>query len=177
MKLNFKRQAGATLMELMMSVAIIAGISIAAMAFYNSTSNANKVQEAVSGLTAMTSVIRNQYSTQGNYEGISADIVMKFGNVPETLLVRNGTTPLNLKHPWNSAGNAVNIAPAQDQSANDSFSITFAKIPSGSCNDFVSKTYRHFNSTKVGSTTVSGVTSITNACGTGNDVDVTFTTR
>lgn len=177
MKLNFQRQAGATLIEIIMVVALIAIITIGALVYYNTAQDGSRVQESVGNITALSAVIRNQFSTQGDYNGISETVVMKFGGVPESMLVRTGTTPKNLKHPWNNGTGAVTVSPATTTATDDSFEITLVKIPAKLCNDLVSKTYRHFLKTEVGSTAVSSVATIAGACGTSGDVNVSFTAR
>ncbi|WOF81398.1 type 4 pilus major pilin (plasmid) [Pseudomonas sp. FeN3W] len=183
MKLNFQRQAGATLIEIIMVVALIAIITVGALVYFNSAQDASNVSEAVSGLTAMSAVVRNQYSTQGDYSGISQDVVMRFGNVPENMLVRTGGAssgaPTHLKHPWNNANGAVAIGVDTINIANDAFKITLTKVPAKLCTDLVTKTYRHFQKVVVGSTTVTNVSTATTACGIGNTTtaDISFTQR
>ena len=95
MQLNFKRQAGATLIEIIMVVALIAIITIGALTYYNSANQSTKVQETVTGLTSLTSVIRNQFSSQGHYLGLDEQVVASFGNVPKTMRVDDTS---ELKH-------------------------------------------------------------------------------
>ncbi len=177
MKLNFKRQAGATLIEIIMVVALIAIITIGALVYYNSAQDGSRVSEAVAGVTALSAVVRNQFSTQGNYTGVTAGVVMQFGGVPESLIVRNGTTPVNLKHPWNNANGSVTINPATTTGADDSFEITFLQVPAKICNDLVSKTYRHFLRAEVNNAPVTSVATITAACGTAGNVSISLTQR
>lgn len=178
MKLNFHRQAGATLIEVIMVVALIAIITIGALVYFNTAQDASRVQTAVGNVTALSSVIRNQYSTQGTYVGISAAVVTQFGGVPENMVLRNASgAPTHMTHPWNTASGAVAVDPATTVTANDSFEITLTSIPATICNDLVSKTYRHFLITKVGTTTVNDVASITTACGTTGERSVSFTQR
>lgn len=177
MKLNFKRQAGATLIEIIMVVALIAIITIGALVYYNSAQDGSRVSEAVAGVTALSAVVRNQFSTQGNYNGVSETVVMRFGGVPESLIVRNGANAVNLKHPWNNAAGSVTVAAAQTTAPEDSFRITFNQVPAAICNDLLSKTYRHFLRTEVGTAVVASVAAITNACGAAGNVNVSFTQR
>ena len=177
MKLNFQRQAGATLIEIIMVVALIAIITIGALVYYNTAQDGSRVQEAVGNVTALSAVIRNQFSTQGDYAGITQDVVMRFGGVPESMLVKNGAVPRNLKHPWNNAVGAVTVSTATTTATDDSFEVTLTAIPAKLCNDLVSKTYRHFLKTEVGSTAVNSVATISAACGTSGNVNVSFTAR
>lgn len=176
MKLNFQRQAGATLIEIIMVVALISIITIGALVYYNTAQQGSKVSEAVSGITALSAVIRNQFSTQGSYTGITSEVVAKFGGVPESLTVKTGTTP-TLRHPWNAATTSIDIVTEDITASADGFKITLKSVPANVCADLVNKTYRHFIEVHVGSTLIEGVATSATACGTGDDVDISFTQR
>jgi Tfp pilus assembly protein PilE len=181
MKLNFRRQAGATLLETMMVVALMAVITIGALVYFNSASESSKVQEATAGLTALSSVLRNQFATQGDYTGLNETLAMKFGNVPESMLVRTGAgaaaVPTRFKHPWNQAAGAVTISVATTNVANDSYKISYADVPAASCVDLLTKTYRHFDAVTAGTTAVTSVATAVSGCGTNGDVDISWTAR
>lgn len=178
MKLNFQRQAGATLIEIIMVVALMAIITIGALVYYNSAQDSSRVQTAVGNVTSLSAVVRNQYSTQGNYAGVTQAVVMMFGGVPENMIVRTAAgAPTHMVHPWNNSNAAVTVAVDTTTTANDSFRITFVGVPAAICNDLVSKTYRHFLVTRVGTTVVNSVATITTACGSTGDVSVSFTQR
>ncbi|MDT8925001.1 type 4 pilus major pilin [Pseudomonas taiwanensis] len=182
MKLNFRRQAGATLIETMMVVALMAVITIGALVYFNSANESSKVQEATASLTALTSVIRNQFATQGDYTGLTADVAMRFGNVPENMLVRSGTggasgTASRFRHPWNQNTGAVTIAPDTTNVANDSFTVTFTKVPAATCVDLMTRTFRHFDKAVAGTTTVTTVAQATSGCGSSGDVSMSWTAR
>jgi type II secretory pathway pseudopilin PulG len=141
MQLNFKRQAGATLIEIIMVVALMAIITIGALTYYNSASQSSKVQETVTTLTALTSMIRNQFSAQGNYTGLDEVVVAAFGNVPKTMRVDDTT---DLKHPWSSAANAVKIGPMNGAGTASEFYVQLADLPTRACTDIVTKTFKSF---------------------------------
>ena len=182
MKLNFRRQAGATLIETMMVVALMALITIGALVFFNSANESNKVREATASLTALSSVIRNQFVTQGDYTGLTESVAMRFGNVPESMLIRSGTggasgTASRFRHPWNQNTGAVTIAPATTNVLDDSFTITFTKVPAATCVDLMTNTFRHFDKAVAGTTTVTTVAQATTGCGTTGDVTMAWTSR
>lgn len=178
MKLNFQRQAGATLIEIIMVVALISIITIGALVYYNTAQQGSKVSEAVAGVTALSAVIRNQFSTQGSYTGITSPVVAKFGGVPESLIVKaSDTSAPTLRHPWNSSATAVAIATETITAAGDGFKITLAEVPANVCADLVNKTYRHFVRVDVGGTEITGVASSATACGTSGNVSISFVQR
>jgi Tfp pilus assembly protein PilE len=141
MQLNFKRQAGATLIEIIMVVALMAIITIGALTYYNSASQSSKVQDVVTTLTSLTSMIRNQFASQGNYTGLDEQVVASFGNVPKTMRVDDTT---ELKHPWSSAANAVLIGPINGAGTASEFYIQLADLPTRACTDIVTKTFKSF---------------------------------
>lgn len=148
MQLHFQRQAGATLVEIIMVVALISIITVGALNYFNSASESSRVQEGVSNLTSISSVIRNQFATQGDYNGLTEEMLSRSSNLPSTL---KSTTPNHLRHPWGSGADDVDISPS---TGNGSFEITYEGIPSGACVDLVSKTFKNFESIDVGGTVV-----------------------
>ncbi|MHD0644559.1 type 4 pilus major pilin [Pseudomonas aeruginosa] len=158
MKLQFSRQAGATLIEIIMVVALIALITIGALTYYNSANQSNKIQQTISNITSLSSAIRNQFATQGDYNGITEAVVYSFANVP---VMMKGATAGQLVHPWDQSNAAITIATA---SPYDTFSIGLAQIDSQTCTDIASKIYRHYDKVAVGATTISNVATAQSAC-------------
>lgn len=154
MQLHIKRQTGATLIEIIMVVALIAIITIGALTYYNSASESSKVQEAVGGLTGLSAVIRNQFQSQGDYQGLTEALVFRSTNVPVNM--KSVVNTDNLRHPWSQTAAAVLVAPAASPYAN--FTITFAELPRGACVEITSKVYKSFTSMTVNGTTVTPTT-------------------
>jgi type II secretory pathway pseudopilin PulG len=184
MQLNFRRQAGATLIEIIMVVALIAIITIGALTYFNSASESSKVQETITGLTAMSSAVRNQFNSQGHYSGITSSVVARFGNVPKTM--RRDDTDF-LKHAWNTNNSAVDITPITTVSAGTAshFSIRLNAVPARVCMDLVTKTYKSFVVNVGGvpnpdTPTITTIAQANTACGTGGEgasVDIFFASR
>src|SRR5690606_27831754 len=105
--------------------------------------------------------------------------VIKFGNIPETILVRDASgNPTRLRHPWNTGAGAFTITPiAKFGATDDAFNVTLTKIPAKICADLVTKTYRHFVEVQVNTAKVSNVADITTKCGTSGEVSVSFIQR
>jgi type II secretory pathway pseudopilin PulG len=174
MQLHFQRQAGATLVEIIMVVALISIITVGALNYFNSASESSRVQEGVSNLTSISSVIRNQFATQGDYDGLTEEMLSRSSNLPSTL---KSTTANHLRHPWGSQATAVTIAPS---TGNGSFVLTYVGIPSGACVDLVSKTFKNFETIDIGTTAItpdmSGpAASISTACSASDPVTIAFT--
>jgi len=169
---NFKKQAGATLMEMTMVVGVIAIISIAGIAYYNSVNNGNQIKDEVNNVNSLSASIRNMFNTQGNFTGLSNEVILKSSTFPDRMRVANDTT--SIKHSWANAG--VIVAPITYDSPDDRFTITYQEIPERSCTDLVSNTYRHFISVTVGNTIVDGSASAATAC-SGDVNEIIFETR
>lgn len=139
---GYKKQAGATLLELTMVVGIIAVISIAAISYYNTVNNANKVKDEVNNINSLSASIRNMFNSQGSYEGLENKIILKSSSFPDRMRV-NQTDFVNIKNSWLNAG--VTVASTNIMgTAHDGFTITYTGVPQKSCFDLLSQTIRHY---------------------------------
>ncbi|MGD1524395.1 type 4 pilus major pilin [Vibrio owensii] len=169
---NFKKQAGATLMELTMVVGIIAIISIAGISYYNMVNNGNKIKDEVNNLNSLSAAVRNMFNTQGNYTGLTNQVILKSSTFPDRMRIAgNGN---HIKHSWLNDG--VDVAPKSASSTDDRFTVTYKDVPQDACSDLVSNTYRHFISVKVGSTQVTGAATAATACSSATN-DIVYETR
>lgn len=176
MQLNLRRQAGATLIEIIMVVALIAIITIGALTYFNSASESSKVQESVSGLTGITAVIRNQFASQGDYNGLTEQVAFRSTNVPVTM--KSSVNTDHLRHPWSQTAAAVTLVPAA--SPFDSFDIRFSELPQGACVEITSKVYKSFERLSVNGTAITpttGAATASVACVAGNANYIVFTQR
>jgi Tfp pilus assembly protein PilE len=174
MQLNFKRQAGATLMEIIMVVALIAVITIGALTYFNSASESSKVQESVASLTGISAVVRNQFQSQGDYNGLTESLLFRSTNIPVS--VKSTVNVDQLRHPWSQTAASVLVAPAGSPFA--TFTITFAELPRGACVEITSKVYKSFESMTVNGTSVTPATGAATAslsCTDTNTNVLTFT--
>lgn len=156
------RQAGFSLLEIVMVAGIIIVLSVAAIVAYQSAQQATNMNTAVSNLNSLTASIRNTFATQGDYTGLTNAVVLSSNSLPENMRVSAaGTT---IKSPF--ANDGVDVAPANvGGTANDGFKITFKNVTGRQCQDFVNKMYRHYETVQAGSTTVTSVATAASACG------------
>lgn len=174
MQLNFKRQAGATLIEIIMVVALIAIITIGALTYFNSASESSKVQESVSALTGLSAVVRNQFQSQGDYNGLTESLLFRSTNVPVS--IKSTVNADQLRHPWSQTAASVLVVPAGSPYA--TFTITFAELPRGACVEITSKVYKNFEGMTVNGTSVTPTTGAATAslsCTDTNTNVLTFT--
>lgn len=162
MQIHYRRATGATLIEIIMVVALIALMTIGSLLYYNSASQASKVQEALSGLDAISTVVQNMYATSANYSGLSEAVVVNSGSVANNI---KSSVVGNLKHPWDSTAAAVTLAAnmAAVPTAS-SFIITYTLLPQGACVDLVGKAFNRFASIRVNGTAISNAGIAAAAC-------------
>ena len=177
---NYKGQTGATLLELTMVVGIIAVISIAAIAYYNSVSNGNKIKDEVNNLNSLTASVRNMFNSQGDYTGLANKYVLKSSTFPDRMRVPNDA--VKIKNSWLT--NGVVVVPTNVMgTANDGFTVTYSGVPMESCFDLLSATARHYQ-VKVGGgawsegdNQVDNVAEIDGICSSVNNNTIVYTTR
>ncbi len=142
MNLNFRRNAGATLIEVIMVVALIALIIIGSLLYYNTASHASKVREAVSSIGAKVTILQNMYATQPSYSGISELVVVNSGSVQHNI---KSTLAGELKHPWDQTAGAVTVSvDPVAMPLGSAFRITYNFIPKGACVDIASQAFSSF---------------------------------
>jgi type II secretory pathway pseudopilin PulG len=179
---QLNKQKGATLLEIVMVIGIIAVIAISAMAYFNQANNSQRAVEEVKNIATLAGSIRNMFNTQGNFEGLENEVILKSNAFPDRMRVP-GSDQL-IKHGWADDGVEVesenNIVSATN---NDAFSITYKDVPEAACSDLVAHTVRYYMIVEVDGTplkdSLSGLTptvaDVTDACD--GTVEIKFITR
>lgn len=177
MQLSIKTQAGASLIEIIMVVALMALITIAALTYYNSANEASKVNQAVSDITALSSTIRATFASQGNYADLTEALIFDMKSVNSNMKSPVGTK--QLKHGWSQEANAIEIAVSG--TGNNSFSITYGALPVEACQEIASRLLGRFDSVAVGAgaspTAVTGIAGVMTGCATGSATSSDKTVR
>ncbi|MBX9705585.1 MAG: hypothetical protein K2Q14_03770 [Gammaproteobacteria bacterium] len=107
-RLNLRLYRGIGLLELMLSLAIIAILLIMATRYYQSASANQKINQAVDMYAAIKGAANNYYhsqSTTGTYASTIAELVMA-GYLPTSYLDNDTATASGtstISSPWNSA--------------------------------------------------------------------------
>ena len=160
-------QKGATLLELVMAVGIIAIIAIAAISFFNNASEATKSNELTRNIGALTGSIRNQYSGQGDYNGITPLAVKKGTAFPSSMDAdRTTADDVEIQTPW--LDDAVTILPENLNFTDDGFSLDIAGLPDGACTDVATRLFFEYDSVEVPSgSPVASPTAAAEACSLG----------
>lgn len=170
MRLNIKNQVGSTLIEIIMVVAMVALFTIGVLNYYNSAKESSNVEQTISGLTSLTSVVRNQFTIQGDFQGLTEAVVYNFANLPVTM---KGSTSGVLVHPWDKSAAAITMTTAAPY---DTFTINLVGLADNICADIASKTFRHFDQVSVGGATITNVPTANTAC-TGGTNTLAFRVR
>lgn len=164
-------QQGATLLEIMMVLGLIAVITFSALAFYQKTSQSNKMQTEVKNLGALVSGIENMYASQGNYNGLTNTVIYNSNFIPDSM---KGVAVGSLMTQWKNPITVTSSGAAFQQ-----MQILLSAIPKAACMEMVSSLYKSFPTTIIGGTTISptsatAVTSISTACNAAATVNLTF---
>lgn len=124
---NFaKKQAGVTLMELIIGLAIIGVIIAGVTALFGSADSQQKSNQVTTDLTAIRAAVKQLYYGQGGYGTANINNTLVVAKkIPTTLTVDTSTTPNTISHPMNGTINIVG--------ATTSYTVTVTNIPSDVC--------------------------------------------
>lgn len=93
-----KKNSGITLLELMLSLAIIAILLIAAMRYFESTRSSQRVNDGIQSLQSAMQASDNWYATFKSFTGTSA------GDINVTALINMNLLPTDFAvNPWGGA--------------------------------------------------------------------------
>lgn len=83
-KINSKKEEkGLSLIESAMVLALAATVTAGVMFYYQSASDSNKTQSAISEVMSATSAINGLYIGQSSYGGVSANVLKNSSAIPE----------------------------------------------------------------------------------------------
>jgi len=116
-----QRQAGLTLAETLLVLAIGALAIVGGTLLYLQATGSNKLNQGINQFVTLQSGIRSLYAGQPNFSGLTTTIVTSANAAPPDMIVSAGT----LRNAW---GGAVTVANSTDQ-----FTISSARIPKNSC--------------------------------------------
>lgn len=134
---KFSRQRGSSLMEMIIIISLVVLFVMGVMSFYKAATHSSRVEEIISDIASITSVIRSKFKIQANYEGINSSVVSGFLGVPESMLSSSG----GLKHPFSAELDAVRI---ESVSPFESVIITFEGLTPEACYDLAVRTHAQF---------------------------------
>ncbi len=80
---NKKEEKGLSLIESAMVLALAATVTAGVMFYYQSASDSNKTQSAISEVMSATSAINGLYIGQSNYDQLSAKVLINSSAIPD----------------------------------------------------------------------------------------------
>lgn len=120
--LSKKYEKGLSLIEASMVLALSAIVISGVMFYYQSASDSNKTQNAISELMSTVAAINGLYVGQSNYTGLTTNILAKSSAIPDNYKNGNGIN--------NPFGGKLQIAPVN---GNKEYTIALTGIPQSAC--------------------------------------------
>lgn len=172
-----KPARGFTLIELLMVLAIGAGLLFAVFVAVNKVQGKALVKEAAENLNLMVADTRAKYKAQGNFDGISPEVLINNRIPPQQMI--QGTK--NIVDPWNQN---IAVASTTVTNANDAVRFTYPAVPRDDCSNFVQAAEGAFGRVTVGTAVVKNlyanppaplnITTLGTACSSASTVAISF---
>lgn len=194
-KKYFKRispkHAGYSLLEIMVALAIVAGIVFSILNMSSIVGTDSKVQTFTSDFMGLAAKVQTHYSNTNSFSGIEEQNLINAGIVPQSLYNpsdKGGTgSSATFKTPWG----AMTIASADSSSGvtDGTFAFTLETLPQDVCNRlgaFVANSTfwerMNINGSEVYNVDNAGVAtnlidSVATACTSGNSNEITYQAR
>jgi len=150
-RVMMKSQQGIGLLELMLSLAIIAVLLVIATRYYETAKTGEQVNEAIGIVQAIRGASAQWAAGKPSYSGLNMSALYNYGLLPRS--VGGGNNDGVGTNPW---GGNVSVTPIN---SNAQVQVTLTKVPTQACNNLIGK--------------LSYETPITPTCNGGNFV-VTF---
>lgn len=149
-RIGNKSQQGIGLIELAISLAIVAAVLFGIFYLVNVVQGKRATTAEAQNLTMMASDLRTKFGNQASFAGINANNMIKLGLVPESMI--SGTAMIS------GFSTPVTVAPTNlNGQANDGFTFTY-QVPSRNCSDFVSAVEGTFSRVAIAGTAIKDLT-------------------
>lgn len=122
---NKKAEKGLSLIESAMVLALAATVTAGVMFYYQSASDSNKTQSAISEVMSATSAINGLYIGQSGYDNLSADVLKNSSAIPDNY--KSGNKIMN---PF---GGELQVGAATGASKSFGYYLTLDKLPKSAC--------------------------------------------
>lgn len=124
---NKKEEKGLSLIESAMVLALAATVTAGVMFYYQSASDSNKTQSAISEVMSATSAINGLYIGQSSYGGLNERVLVNSSAIPDNYKDEaNG----KIRNPF---GGNLNVNPAQANNRGFGYHITLTNLPKSAC--------------------------------------------
>ncbi|HAV7873543.1 TPA: pilus assembly protein [Escherichia coli] len=122
---NKKAEKGLSLIESAMVLALAATVTAGVMFYYQSASDSNKTQSAISEVMSATSAINGLYIGQSSYSGLSASVLKNSSAIPDNYKTTNGIS--------NPFGGSLEVEAAADANKPFGYHISLNNLPKSAC--------------------------------------------
>ncbi|MFA2476618.1 type 4 pilus major pilin [Escherichia coli] len=123
---NKKAEKGLSLIESAMVLALAATVTAGVMFYYQSASDSNKTQSAISEVMSATSAINGLYIGQSGYDSLSAAVLKNSSAIPDNYK----TSSDKIMNPF---GGELKVGAATGQSKSFGYYLTLDKLPKSAC--------------------------------------------
>lgn len=125
-KINDKKEEkGLSLIESAMVLALAATVTAGVMFYYQSASDSNKTQSAISEVMSATSAINGLYIGQSGYDNLNVAVLQNSSAIPDNY--KKGTT---ISNPF---GGDLNVGPATAGNTAFGYYLQLTKLPKSAC--------------------------------------------
>lgn len=125
-KINDKKEEkGLSLIESAMVLALAATVTAGVMFYYQSASDSNKTQSAISEVMSATSAINGLYIGQSGYDNLNVAVLQNSSAIPDNY--KKGTT---ISNPF---GGDLNVGPAAAGNTAFGYYLQLTKLPKSAC--------------------------------------------
>lgn len=122
---NRKEEKGLSLIESAMVLALAATVTAGVMFYYQSASDSNKTQSAISEVMSATSAINGLYIGQSNYDGLDVNVLKNSSAIPDNYKNDSGIS--------NPFGGALMVGAAGTNNNSFGYYIKLDKLPKSAC--------------------------------------------
>ncbi len=124
---NKKEEKGLSLIESAMVLALAATVTAGVMFYYQSASDSNKTQAAISEVMSATSAINGLYIGQSSYSGLQAKVLVNSSAIPDNY---KDTVNNKILNPF---GGELKVEVPTNSSSSYGYSLTLEKLPKSAC--------------------------------------------
>ncbi len=122
---NKKEEKGLSLIESAMVLALAATVTAGVMFYYQSASDSNKTQAAISEVMSATSAINGLYIGQSSYNGLDASVLKNSSAIPDNYKKQN-----KIMNPF---GGDLNVGVPNGSGASYGYTLTLTQLPKSAC--------------------------------------------
>lgn len=124
---NKKEEKGLSLIESAMVLALAATVTAGVMFYYQSASDSNKTQSAISEVMSATSAINGLYIGQSGYSGLRPQVLLNSSAIPDNY---KDSTAGKIRNPF---GGELQVESSSGTSNGFGYHITLTNLPKSAC--------------------------------------------